>query len=1014
MNLAEVTIKNKVVAWVVVAILLVGGIMSFGSLGKLEDPSFAIKEALVITQYPGASAKKVADEVSEKLEIAIQQMPQLDYVRSTNAFGLSIIKVNIKEKYDGDTLPQIWDELRRKVNDAQNSLPLGVYPSIVNDSFGDVYGILLSVSADGYSYAELKELTDMLRKELSLVKNVAKVDIWGEQKEVVYVEISRAKMAKLGIGMDTIVNTLRVQNKIIPAGAIKVSRDYININPTGNIVNEADIANLDIRDVTSGRIFKLKDIASVKRDYEEPANELLRYNGKQALSLGISIVDGGNVIDLGEDVKNKISQLDSRIPVGFELNYINNQPEDVTKAIDSFVNNFIEAIGIVFLVLFVFMGIRSGLLIGSVLALTVFGTFIVMKIYGIDLQRISLGAMVIALGMLVDNAIVVTEGMLIRIESGENRLQAAKKVISQNMMPLLGATVIAVLAFVAIGASQNSAGEFTRSLFYVMMISLMLSWVTAITLTPLFAHDFLKINKKKKSSDDPYKGIIFIVYKSILKFCLRFKWLTVIVMVLMLFSALYGFLQLKGSFFPPSTRAQFFIHYYLPEGSDIRATSEDLKKLENHILQDERVFSTSTFVGNAAPRFMLTFSPDTTPTKSYGMIMVQTKDNSTIDDLILELTDYMAINFPDAEPKIKRIMIGPPTDAQIEVRFSGSDPVVLRELSQQAKSIFRSTPLSTSIRDDWRHKVKEIRPQYSEINARNAGVSRSDLNQALEMATTGTTVGKLREDDKLIPIITRYTKSERKDVNSLNDLQIFSSTTRQSVPIRQVVSDIETQWSDALVRKRDRKYTITVSTEPINGVLASEVLSKIKMEVDNIELLEGYEMQWGGEFESSRNAQMAIGENLPFTFLAMSFILILLFNSIRLPIVIFLTVPLILIGVSVGLLITNLPFSFMALLGFLSLVGMQIKNSIVLIDQINADLEDGYEQYDAIVHASISRMRPVAMAAITTVLGMLPLVNDAFFNSMAVTIMAGLSFATILTLIVIPVFYAIAFNVKTK
>lgn len=1014
MNLAEVSIKNKVISWVVIVTLIIGGIMAFGSLGKLEDPTFTIKQALVITQYPGATAKQVADEVSEKIEIAIQQMPQIKNIKSTNAFGISVIEVEMMDKYDGNALPQIWDELRRKVSDIQGTLPPGVSPSIVNDGFGDVYGILLSVTAEGYSYADLKALVDMLRKELLLVKTVAKVIIWGDQDEAVYVEISRAKMAKLGIGMDAVVNTLSMQNKVVPAGAINVGRDYVRINPTGNIITVDDIASLEIRDHDSGRLFKLSDIATVTRGYTEPTDELLRYNGKQALALGISIVPGANVIDLGLYVKERIAELESRIPVGFELNYINYQPDNVSKAISSFVINFIEAVGIVIIALLLFMGLRSGLLIGTVLALTVFGTFIVMKIYGIDLQRISLGALVIALGMLVDNAIVVTEGMLIRIQQGENRLEAAKKVVSQNMMPLLGATVIAILAFASIGASQNGAGEFTRSLFYVMLISLMLSWLIAVTITPMFCHDYLKVNPKKEVSEDPYKGIIFVVYGALLSFCLKFKWLTVVFMITMLVASLYGFLQIKGSFFPPSTRPQFLIHYYLPEGTDIRTTSKDMEKLEEYLLGDDRVVSTSSFVGNPAPRFMLTFSPDTTPTKSYGMILVRVKDASMIDVMVTELTEYMLVQFPDSEPKIKRIIMGPPTKAQIEARFSGSDPVMVRSLSEQAQKIFKNIPITTSIRDNWRHKIKEIRPQYSEVNARNSGISKLDFNSALEMATTGSIVGRLREGDKLVPIISRYPESERADVNSLNNLQVFSSTTRQSVPISKVISGITTEWNDALVQKRDRKYTITVSCEPVEGVLASEVFLMIQDKIESIKLPEGYEMEWGGEFESSRDAQKSIGENLPLTFFAMLFILILLFNSIRLPIVIFLTVPLTLIGVSAGLLTTGLPFSFMALLGFLSLVGMQIKNSIVLVDQINVDLKQGYAPYDAIIHASLSRMRPVTMAAMTTVLGMLPLVTDAFFNGMAVTIIAGLSFATILTLIVIPVFYAIAFNVNTK
>jgi len=483
-------------------------------------------------------------------------------------------------------------------------------------------------------------------------------------------------------------------------------------------------------------------------------------------------------------------------------------------------------------------------------------------------------------------------------------------------------------------------------------------------------------------------------------------------MLLLFMVAMVGFMQLKGSFFPPSTRAQFMVHYHLPEGTDIRTTSNDLKLIEEHLLKDDRVASTTSFIGKGAPRFMLTFSPEKSPTKSYGMLLIEVKDSDVIDNMKSELTEYMAENFPDAEPKIKQFVVGPPTDAQVEVRFSGPDPKVLRQLSEQAQQIFRSVPIATSIRDDWRNKVKEIRPQYSEVNARLAGISKTDFNQALEIATSGAQGGFFRENDKLIPIIARYPEKDRMDVNNLNDLQIFSSSTRQSVSIMQVASSIETQWTDALIQRRDRKLTITASTEPVQGRLASEVMALIKNNIESIELPAEYEMHWGGEYESSRDAQTSIAGNMPLALLSMFFILILLFNSIRLPIVIFLTVPFALIGVSAGLLATGLSFSFMAMLGFLSLVGMVIKNGIVLVDQIVADLDDGLEPYDALIHAGLSRMRPVMMAAITTVLGMLPLVPDAFFGGLAVTIMGGLSFATILTLIAVPVFYAIGFNVK--
>lgn len=1012
---AEVSIKNNVVTWVVTLAILLGGISAFNNLGRLEDPVFTIKEALVVTSYPGATPEQVSSEVSNKLEIALQQMPQVDYVKSTNAFGVSIITVTIKDKFNLKTLPQVWDELRRKVADTQKDLPVGVTPSLVNDSFGDVYGMLLSVTAEGYSYAELKEVVDNIRRELVLVPNVGKIVIWGEQEEAIYIEVSRAKIAQLGVGPDTILNTLQQQNKIIPAGAIKVGRDYVRINPTGSIVNLEDIKNLDILDSVSGRLFRLSDVAVITRGYREPTEKLLRHNGRQALAIGISNVPGTSVVDLGEAINSRLAELESTIPIGFELNYINYQPDDVAKSINSFLISFVEAVIIVFVVLLAFMGLRSGLLIGVILILTILATFVVMNIFDINLQRISLGALIIALGMLVDNAIVITEGILIRIQRGEHRLQAAKSVVAQNLLPLLGATVIAIMAFAAIGASKNTAGEFTSSLFYVMLISLFMSWVIAVTITPMLCHEFLLASPTHKDNNkDPYDGLLFLIYRKILVVCLKFKLLSVLSMLMILLTALYGFMQLKGSFFPASTRAQFMIHYYLPEGSDIRATSADIESIEAHLVDDERIASVSSFIGKPAPRFMLTFTPETMPTKSYGMILVELKDSAIITETIIELDAYLAVNFPDAEPKIKRFVIGPPIYSGIEVRFSGPDPVVLRGLSEQAKAIYRESGIATYIRDDWRNKVKEIRPQYSETNARLVGVSKPDFNSALAVATEGLLSGYLREGDKLIPIVARYPESERLDAENLADLQVFSSVTRQSVPILQIAPETSTEWANALVQKRNRKLTITTSAEPITGELPSDVMALIQENVEAISIPVGYSMEWGGEYESSRDAQAAIASNMPLVLLLMLFILTLLFNSIRLPLVIFLTVPFTLIGVSLGLILADLSFSFMAMLGFLSLVGMVIKNGIVLVDQIVLDLEEKYTPYDAIIHASLSRMRPVMMAAITTVLGMIPLVTDGFFGAMAVTIMGGLSFATLLTLIAVPVFYAVAFNVNTS
>jgi multidrug efflux pump subunit AcrB len=1010
MNIAEFAITKKTVTLVICVMIIIGGILSFNNMGRLEDPEFVIKDAIVVTLYPGATPMEVAEEVTDTIETEIQQLPQLKEITSLSKAGISVIQVSIKEKYGRRALPQIWDELRRRVGDAQMKLPPGVYPPIVNDNFGDVYGILLAITGDGFTYEELKAYVKYLRKELLLVKDVAKIEIWGLQKEAVFVEISRYKLANLGIGPDVIYQALTAKNFVLPSGSVRVGPEYIRIHPTGGFLSIEDIGNLQIRDILSDRVIYLKDVATVSKGYISPPDKILRYNGKQAISVGVSVVSGGNVVALGKAIQQKLDQLKGNTPIGIELGVINFQSHDVTKAVNGFVVNFIEAIVIVVVVLLIFMGIRTGLIIGVILALTVLASLIIMYMLGINLQRISLGALIIALGMLVDNAIVVSEGMLVRIEQGMNRLKAAREVVEQCLIPLFGATVIAVLAFSAIGLSTDSTGEYCRSLFLVILISLMISWVIAVTVTPLFCSMFIKPLASKDK--DPYQGIIFTVYKKILQSCMRWRLATVCGLIILLLCAILGFGTLKNSFFPPSTRPQFMLTYWLPAGTDIRQTSADLAAIEKHLLSDRRIVSTASYIGSGASRFMLAFSPDTSMSASYGRMLIRVKDYKYIPILIPELNQYLAKNFPDAEPNIQQFMLGPPVGYDVEVRFSGPDPSKLRELSETAQAIMREHPDVTVVRDNWRQKVKVLRPVFKETQARLAGITKSDLSNSLQLSFSGLQIGVFREGDELRPIIARPPESERLDVDNINNLHIWSAITRQSVPVNQIVSDFKTEWEDSLIHRKNRKLTITTQCNARFGILGSTVFEDLKQDIESIALPPNYEMVWGGEYESSTDAKAGLAKTIPISFLLMILIVIMLFNNLRQPLIIWLVVPLAIIGVSLGLFVFDLPFDFMAILGFLSLVGMLIKGAIVLIDQINIELESGKAPYPAIMDSAVSRMRPVCMSAVTTVLGMLPLLQDPFFISMAVTIMFGLTFATILTLVVVPVFYCIFYRVR--
>ncbi|MBH0061085.1 efflux RND transporter permease subunit [Pseudoalteromonas sp. NZS71] len=1016
MSFAQLSIEKKVISWMFTLLLLIGGSVSYFDLGQLEDPEFTLKKAMVITMYPGASPQQVEEEVTFPIENAIQQLPYVDYVTSISSNGKSQITVEMKSTYRKEQLRQIWDEMRRKINDLSPSLPSGVYPSTILDDFADVYGVMYSVTGDGYSYDELKDYVDFLKRELVLVKGVSKVTIAGEQQAQVMVEVSTRKLAQLGIAPSHIFQLLQSQNTVSNAGKIRVGDESIRLHPTGEFKDVKELETLLISKSGESELIYLGDVAKVYREYAEVPNNIIRYNSQQALLIGVSFMSGVNVVDVGKNIDEHLASLEYQRPHGIHINSVYNQPQEVQKSVDGFIISLLEAIAIVIVVLLLFMGLKSGILIGGILLLTVLGTFIFMKLFAIDLQRISLGALIIALGMLVDNAIVVTEGILINLKRGQTKLKAAVNIVEQTKWPLLGATVIAVTAFAPIGLSSDASGEFAGSLFWVLFISLLLSWITAITLTPFFANLMFKENEFKneegQEDEDPYKGFIFNGYKAILDLALHFRKTTLILMVVLLCTAVVGFGSVKQSFFPASNTPMFYVDYWQEQGSDIRSTLEGVKKLEQFLLKEQLVEEVTSTTGQGAPRFMLTYAPEKSY-PAYGQLIIRVSNREAVATVMQTVRDYSHNYALSAQLKIKPMEIGPSTDAKIEARFSGPDPVVLRQLSAKAKEILGKDDGAFNIRDDWRARTKMIRPQFNEQKARRLGISKSDLDNVLLTSLSGKQVGVYRDGTQLLPIIARSPANERLNVESVHDLQIYSPVLGVFVPVTQVVDEFDVQWEDSLIMRRDRKRTITVMAD--NNVLGDEtpakLFARIRGPIENMELPRGYQLEWGGEFESSSKAQKAIFGSLPLGYLAMFAVTVLLFNSLKQPLVIWATVPLAIIGVSAGLLAMNAPFSFMGLLGLLSLSGMLIKNGIVLVDQINLELREGKSPYEAVFDSGVSRVRPVAMAAITTILGMIPLLFDVFFQSMAVTIMFGLGFATILTLIVVPVLYTVIFRI---
>jgi multidrug efflux pump subunit AcrB len=1021
-NIGEFSVRRNRVISASIFLVLVGGFVAYQKIGRLEDPEFTIKEALIVTPYPGASAEEVAQEVTNPIESACQQLAQLKRVESESTRGRSVVSAVIQDRYDKDKIPQVWDELRRKIDDIQSRLPPPVRgKSLVVDDFGDVYGIFLAITGDGYSQPELRRYAEFLRRELLQVRDVKKIELFGEQQEQAFLEISRQRLVNLGINEDQIYSQLQARNLASDGGRVRIGDERVAIDSTGGFRSAEDMLGLVIGSDRSGRQLFLSDIATIQRGNEDPPQRLLRFDGRPAVGIGISTVAGGNVVKMGNAVQSKLDELKHNQPVGIEIGEINFQPKAVSKATNEFVFNLGKAVTIVFVVLLFAMGRKAGFMIGFVLFLTIMGTFLVMFINGdLLMERISLGALIIALCMLTDNAIVVTESLKVRIEAGEDKLHVIRDTIAQNQWPLFGATGIAVVAFAAIGLSEDRTGEYCNSLFWVIFISLALSWVAAITVTPMLGYYMFK-PRAGEEGEEAHAGRVFRGYRSLLVGALRFRWAVLIATVVLFAAALFGFRNLDQSFFPPATRPQFLVDAFLPAGTDIRESERFADGVERFVRSQPHVTHVTSFVGSGGLRFLLVYTPER-QNPAYVQFLVAVDDERKIDGLIATVQRYLDQNRPNANVVAKKFLLGPGSGGRVQARFSGPDDQTLRELAGQAKKILEEDGAAMGVRSDWREQVKVIRPTLLDLQANRNGITRSEVSQALQASFEGRAVGFYREpgssgrgtfpqETRLLLIVARPPFEERTNVDVIRSLQIWSPAANKMIPMSQVVSDVEVAWENPVIMRRNRLATVTVHADPRVG-LPSHLLNRVRPKLEGIALPQGYSLAWGGEDEDSREARATLARPLPAALLLMVFIVVCLFNSIRSTMVICLAVPLAIIGVTAGLMITRQPFGFMALLGVIALGGEQIKNSIVLVDEIYTQRGDlGKHPYSAVVDASVSRLRPVLLVAVTTVLGMIPLLQEPFFVAMAATIMFGLAFACVLTMIVVPVLYSIFFSV---
>ncbi len=1005
MSIARESIKRSKVVLFICALLAFAGISSYFQIGKLEDPSFTIKTAVITISYPGATAYEVEDEAVSRVEDAIQEMGQIKHIRSHCFPEMAQVYVDIKDKYMAGELPEIWDILRQKMYDVQTSMPAGS-SIMINNDFGEVYGQFYALVGDGYSMKEIWDYADFLKKQIVLVPGVASVKIIGEQQECIYVEFSASRMTNLGISPSSVFDVLNQQNTLSTIGSTTLGDRYVRVSPTSAITSVDDIADLVIGG-SGGKLIRLREVATVRRDFMDVQSFMMRFNERPALGLGIATVEGGNVVTMREDVAKCLTQLEVYRPIGMELNEIYMQSDQVTKAVNDFIVNLLESLMIVVGVLLVFMGFQAGIIIGIILLLTIAGTFTIMNYSGIFLQTVSLAALIIALGSLVDNAIVVSEGMLVGVQRGSSALHAAEETVEESKWAMLGGTVIAVLAFCPIGLSQDSTGEYCRSLLQVVAISMLLSWVLALTATPVLGKIMFRPGK---AGSDPYNKPLFRLYRRFLEGCLHHRLLTIGCTLLMFLLSLWGFSALGTSFFPDSSSVYFTVDLWGEEGSSLASQRTMTMKIEQYLRTRPQVKNISSFIGSGCLRFMLTYSPPD-PDNAYSQLLVECNDAEQTKTVLLDVQRYLDEQMPEIEGECKAFSRGSGSTPKLEARFYGEDPATLRELAAKAMAIVKAEPRHNFVRLDWRNPVEVLHPQVLKDQMQNLGLTRPMINQSILMATTGLTVGAYRDGDRSLPILAALVPEERNRMDKLKSFPIWSPTGNKATPLSTVISSIDTVYEDNIIMRRDRSRVLTVASGVKFGENADEMFNNVKDAIEAIELPVGYSLEWGGEKESSGNATGGMETMFLPVLLLMFTIMVFLFNGFKQPIIIFLALPMVVIGMVLGLFVARMDVSFLALIGLLSLVGMLAKNSIVLLDQVSADFAAGRDKYESIVDDAVRRLRPVSMSALTTVLGMVPLIWDSMFGPMAVTIMAGLTVSTIMTMIVIPVATAIVFRV---
>lgn len=1008
MKLVKFFLQRKAVTVLLLILVLAGGLFSYVKMGKLEDAPFTIKQALVLTPYPGASPSEVQSQVTDVLEEAIQSLGELYYLKTENRAGLSKITVYVKKEIRADEMQQLWDKLRRKVGDVQGKLPAGAGPSVVNDDFGDVLGVFYGLTGNGYSYRELEDQAKLIKNELLKVKDVAKVEIYGVRTPTIDIWVSPSVMARSGITSADIARTFREQSKMVDAGGINAGVNRIRVESTGNFYALEDIRNLTIVSRT-GEHFRLGDIARVEESYQSPASNLMRIDGNPAVGIAISTVPTGNVVDMAEVVKERVDWFSGNMPSGYELVSIYDQGYESAVANDGFILNLIISVVTVIAILLFFIGFKNGFLVGSGLVFSIFATLIVMMANGIALQRMSLAAIIIAMGMLVDNAIVVSDSVLVNMEKGMRKRVAIMRACSATAMPLLAATVIAILTFLPIYYSPHITGELLSSLVVVIGVSLMFSWIFALTQTPFFIQEFVRRPRPEELKGELFSGKYYNLFRASLHWVIRYRYITVVSLVGLLLLSAWSFKFIPKVFVPALDKQYFTLDMWLPEGTGIEETDRIAGDMADYIRCYEETEMVSSYVGRTPPRYYLS-NVSFGPQSNYAQLLVKcrTSEDSRILNALLQ--NSIRIQYPEPLIKVNKFELSPLTEAVIEARFLGPDPAVLDSLVGEAIAVMRHNPKVADARNEWGNMALMLRPVYDPVKAGALGITKASMMESVRSINDGMPIGIYRDNEKKVPVLLKSEGVDITDSRSLGDFSIWNG--ERSAPLSQVTEQIETTWEFPQIRTYNRQLSMAAMCGVKSGYTMAEVHNEIRKEIEKLELPEGYTFFWDSQYKDQREGMQAIAKYFPLAFLMLIVILVALFNNFRQPVIILCVLPLSLIGVAIGMLLTGFDFGFFPIAGWLGLLGMIIKNVIVLLDEVNAQRRNGTAAYTAVVEATVSRTRPVLMAATTTILGMVPLLFDVAFGGMAATIIFGLTFATLLTLFVTPTLYVMFYRVK--